>query len=307
MILPPKQSLCTTREAGLCKLIVFRVQCVFVEFDGIDQFSRQAVEKYEKALIEATQNGIRIRGLMLCHPHNPLGRCYPRETIIEFMKLCTKYGLHLIADEIYALSVYDVPDPHAVKFESVLSWETERHIDPGYLHVLYGLSKDTTASGLRLGVIHSQNKQLLLAMNAMSMFHWSGNISEKIAISMLEDEKWMDGFLHTSRERLAAGSVLVRNILEEEGVQYYKGANAGFFIWIDLRPFLSAPASASLEARWASEKDLVKRMIENNVFITNGEFMSAEEPGWFRVIFSQEERVVREGMRRYAEDLVFAL
>lgn len=273
---------------------------MFVDFEGVDQFSPEAVVKYEKALMQATREGIHIRGLMLCHPHNPLGQCYPRETIIALMKLCDKYVIHLVVDEIYALSVYDVPDPHAVKFESVLSWETDKYISPAYLHVLYGLSKDTAASGLRLGVIYSQNSELILAMGAISMFHWSGNVSEEIAISMLEDEKWMDQLLNTSRERLAASNVLVRKILEEEGVEYRKGANAGFFVWIDLRPFLAVTEDANLDSRWAAELELMNRMIANSVFITSGESMSAEEPGWFRVVFSQDERVIREGMKRYA-------
>lgn len=240
---------------------------------------------------------------MLCHPHNPLGHCYPRKTIIEFMKMCDKYRLHLIVDEVYALSVFDVPDPHAVKFESVLSFETERYIDPGYLHMIYGMSKDTAAAGVRIGLIYSHNRELIRAMSAVSMFHWSGNISEKIAILMLEDVEWMDNFLQTSRERLAVSNVLVRKILDEEGVEYRKGANAGFFIWIDLRPFLSVSSNASLEERWSAETDLFKRMIGNKVFITNGAEMSADEPGWFRVIFSQDERVIREGLKRYVSKL----
>lgn len=280
------------------RLIVDSVQCVFVAFDGLDQFSPQAAAMYEKALIEATQKGICVRGLMLCHPHNPLGQCYPKETLIELMKLCDKYKIHLIADEIYAQSVYDIPDPHAVKFESVLSFETQKYIHPDYLHTLYGLSKDTAASGLRLGIVHTKNTDLLHSMDATSMFHWSGNISEQVAILMLENEQWMDNLLNTSRARLAKGNLFVRKVLEEEGIAYRPGANAGFFIWIDLRPFLSAPANASLEARWAAEKDLLMRMIKNKVFITAGADMSAEEPGWFRVIFSHDERVIREGMRR---------
>lgn len=256
---------------------------------------------------------------MLCHPHNPLGQCYPRETLIAIMQLCNKYKIHLIADEIYAMSIYNIPDANAVQFESILSLDTDRYIDHKYLHHLYGMSKDTAASGLRLGVIHTLNPELLRALAALSAFHWSGSPSERVAILMLEDEKWMTEFLNRSRERLASRNKLVRQILDEEGIQYRKGANAGFFIWVDFRPFLpdlhsigsvegrmEAKAKAQAKERdkpvgenkWKSEDKLLNRFMANKVYVTNGKEMAAEEPGWFRVIYSQDERVIREGLRR---------
>ena len=261
-------------------------------------FSASGVDKYEEALIGAVRDGVRIRAILLCHPHNPLGQCYPPQTLIKFMQLCSKYEIHLICDEIYALSVYDIPDTKAVKFESTLSLETQKYIHPSYLHVLYGMSKDYAVGGIRIGCVYTRNRSLLRALSAVGLFQWSGSANEKVAILMLEDEQWLSGFLQLSRERLAAGNKLARKILDDEGVGYRKGANAGFFLWIDLRPYLSTPSNSSLKARWAAEDELLKQLIENKVYITNGKDMSAEEPGWFRVIFAQDERVIREGLRR---------
>ena len=214
------------------------------------------------------------------------------------MQLCNKYKIHLVADEIYAMSVYEISDPDAVKFESVLSIDTEKYIDSRYLHMLYGMSKDTAASGIRIGVIYTRNNELLRALSALSNFHWSGSANERVATLMLEDESWMDDFLNRSRSRLAARNKLVRQILDDEGIQYRKGANAGFFLWVDLRPFLSVPSNASTDERWKAEDELSRRLIENKVYITSGKDMSAEEAGWFRVIYSQHERVIREGLNR---------
>lgn len=54
------------------------------------------------------------------------------------MKLCQKHKIHLLADEIYAATVYDVPDKDAVPFTSVLSFDFSQYIDAEYLHVIYG-------------------------------------------------------------------------------------------------------------------------------------------------------------------------
>ena len=77
--------------------------------------------------------------------------------------------------------------------------------------------------------------------------------------------------------------------------RYYPGANAGFFIWIDLRPYLP---KCSGDNPWDGENKLVNKLIENKVFITNGQMLAAEEPGWFRVIFSVDREVIKAGLER---------
>jgi aspartate/methionine/tyrosine aminotransferase len=58
------------------------------------------------------------------------------------MRLCQRYRIHLISDEIYALSTWENPDfPNAVKFTSVSSIDLMGIIDPELVHVLWGMSK----------------------------------------------------------------------------------------------------------------------------------------------------------------------
>ena len=87
------------------------------------------------------------------------------------MRLCDKYKIHLLMDEIYALSVFDVPDPKATKFRSISTFDTDKYIDPDYIHIIYGTSKDNAAGGIRLGCISSRNAGLRQALSAISMFH----------------------------------------------------------------------------------------------------------------------------------------
>jgi aspartate/methionine/tyrosine aminotransferase len=58
------------------------------------------------------------------------------------MKFCTRHGLHLICDEIYALSVWENPRlPDAPGFRSVLSMDIKEVMEPSMVHVVWGLSK----------------------------------------------------------------------------------------------------------------------------------------------------------------------
>jgi aspartate/methionine/tyrosine aminotransferase len=73
------------------------------------------------------------------------------------MKLCQKYKIHLISDEIYALSVWtnriDELKTPPVDFQSVLSIGSTGLINLELIHILWGTSKDFGANGIRLGVI----------------------------------------------------------------------------------------------------------------------------------------------------------
>uniref|UniRef100_A0A0D2XLJ3 Aminotransferase class I/classII large domain-containing protein n=1 Tax=Fusarium oxysporum (strain Fo5176) TaxID=660025 RepID=A0A0D2XLJ3_FUSOF len=65
-----------------------------------------------------------------------------KRVLIAYMRLCGKLGLHLIVDEIYALSVFENPEmDDPVPFTSILSLSAEGLMDPRKVHVQWGFSK----------------------------------------------------------------------------------------------------------------------------------------------------------------------
>ncbi|KAF2193847.1 1-aminocyclopropane-1-carboxylate synthase 1 [Zopfia rhizophila CBS 207.26] len=280
--------------------LLAKMKPVFVPFHGADQFSLDAVTHYEEAYRKAEESGTRIRALMLCNPHNPLGKCYPKETLIALMKFCQQRKVHLLADEVYAMSVYEVPEPSATPFISVLSFDYSRYINRDYLHFIYGMAKDFACGGLRMGALWTKNKELARAVATINQFRWPGQVDERVAAKILEDEEWLDSFLTKSRERLAASNKLARQLMDYAGIGYASGANAGLFFWIDLSPWLNEDDGKD---DWEREERLVKRMLENKVFLTNGKGQASERPGFFRPVFSREERMLREGFRRLVNTL----
>jgi len=107
----------------------------------VDQFSVDAVGKYGDALLKAEREGIKVKALLICNPHNPLGKCYSVETLKALFKLCHKHKIHLISDEVYALSVFDVAGSNIAPFTSVLSINPTGLIATDRIHVLYSMSK----------------------------------------------------------------------------------------------------------------------------------------------------------------------
>ncbi|RDW94080.1 uncharacterized protein DSM5745_01402 [Aspergillus mulundensis] len=272
------------------------VEVVYADTDVDEAFGVGCVERYEEALNTAQERGLRVRAVVVVNPHNPVGRCYPPATLIEIMKFCNRHRLHLISDEIYALCVFESGNPEAVPFSSVLSLATPDIIDPNFVHVLYGFSKDFASGGLHIGFIISQNVELRRACSAMLRFHSPSSAAETIGATIFQDEDFVSRFTEKSRRDLAYSYRIATSILDKKGINYVKGGNAGFFLYIDLSPYLSLTKDSSLQSR-EREFALAQKLLDNGLFLHPGE-EHGKEPGWFRLVFSHDEDTLREGLRR---------
>lgn len=186
----------------------FGAQLLPVTFHDIDPLGDGCVQKYKDVILKARSRGQKVAGLVICNPHNPLGRCYSREILIRLMHLCEECQLHLISDEIYALSVWsndiDDNDPAPIPFTSILSIDPEGIIDPARVHVVWGISKDFGASGLHVGSFISQSNEILhKAMTPVGLYTCVSAASDHIAANILEDTPWTDAYIIENQKRLA--------------------------------------------------------------------------------------------------------
>ncbi|KAK6599247.1 ACC synthase [Botrytis cinerea] len=243
-----------------------------------DVTTMTGVKKHEEALIASREKGIKIRGLMLCNPHNPLGRCYAPEV--------------LEADEVYAMAVFsnqDIPDP--MSFTSILSLDIGKFCDPALVLVVYGMSKDFCSNGLRVGCIISQhNPTLHRTLGAISKFAWASSLSDHVWTLMLNDQKFLDYYFSTLAQKMRNAYELCTRRLKEFNISYIP-ASCGPFIWIDLRSYLTSP---TIEA----ERILSWKMLKHGIWLATGEAFASEEPGWYRITFAMNEKDLRFGMDR---------
>ncbi|KAF4341576.1 plp-dependent transferase [Fusarium beomiforme] len=288
---------------------------VGVQYTGVEGYStlddlfdpdvnRRAIEA---ALRKARQNGSRVQALLITNPHNPLGRCYPRETLQVFASICGEHGLHLISDEIYAKSVFPNPAiPNAVPFVSTLSLDISGVIDKTRHHVLYGASKDFCANGLRLGFVCTQNKGIMGAMSSISIFSWSSHIVQDMWAAMLEDRQWLRTFTERKLELMVENHNIATSFFHNHGIKFYN-TNAGVFIWIDLRHLLVLQSStgeaepdmtAYVKTYKQQEIEIMEKCQGNGVMIAPGHVYMAEEYGWFRLTFTVGTDALKEGLDR---------
>ncbi|EQK99772.1 Pyridoxal phosphate-dependent transferase, major region, subdomain 1 [Ophiocordyceps sinensis CO18] len=295
-----------------------QVDVVYADTDAENCFDEDVVEKFEEALVRSEAQGVKIKAILIVNPHNPLGecesahhtplpatllgaillmrrlgsgKCYPKETLVALIKYCQKRQLHLISDEIYACSTFDSGEASATPFTSALAIDPEGLIDTERLHVTYGFSKDFGSAGLRIGAIITRSQAVKSAMTGVLRFHNPAGPSLAIGAAMLEDRKWCRDFIDSSRRKLAAAYRHATQGLRDIGVDYLAGSNAGFFVWIDLSPYL--PGSLEGEPEFA----LAKKLTNAGVFLHPREEHSLK-PGWFRMVYTQDPAVVTEGIRR---------
>src|SRR6185312_7553318 len=50
------------------------------------------------------QQGVKL--MLLCSPHNPIGRVWTKEELVQLGSLCTKYNVIIVADEIHSDIIY---------------------------------------------------------------------------------------------------------------------------------------------------------------------------------------------------------
>jgi aspartate/methionine/tyrosine aminotransferase len=294
-------------EITLCQRPLVRT--VPVTFGDVDPLSLAAVGCYEQAFLNARRQGQVVKGVLLCSPHNPLGRCYPRSVLRALLALCSKFQLHLVSDEVYALSVWRVPS-----FTSVLSLDLEDLIDPSLVHVLWGISKDFGANGWRMGcLISPSNRELRAALGSVAIYSYASSIADHIVAQMLEDDTFTTAYLAENRRRLASAFAFTTEFLQRHDIPFMADTHAALFVWADLGQAyrrrrwrrLSEPASrqTAIEALEAADEDRTVEKVkeslrQHKVYLAWGGDFDSESKDMFRIVFAHPTSYLEEGLRR---------
>lgn len=255
------------------------LRIVPVHTSSADGF-RLTRDRLERALAEAP---CRIRALLFTTPNNPLGTVSSRAEIEEIVAFGREHSLHIVFDEIYALSVFGERPFTSVASVADLA---------GDIHIVWAFSKDFAMSGLRCGVLVSGNADLLCAMDGLAYWAAVSGDTQFMLRELVEDKAWAASYLSGMRARLRESRDAVASVLEAAEIPCLP-SEAGFFFLCDLRAFLETPSAEAERALWWRLLD------QANVNLTPGAACRIAEPGFMRLCFagvSLEAAV--EGARR---------
>jgi aspartate/methionine/tyrosine aminotransferase len=252
----------------------------------LNNISEEALnDAYERSLTA----GHTPKVLLIVNPGNPTGVVYTKKQVQTAINWTKRRNIHLIVDEIYALSVYNSPTP----FVSIVKMMENNLGD--HVHILWGLSKDFGASGLRVGVLYSQNKALLSAFSSFQVAFQVSNIVQEMMSHILQDSLFIDAYFAQNRLKLKYSYDILRSNLEPLGIKIITPAGASIFVFVDFRILLK-------EHTFEGERILFDLLCAYGVVITPGESCHCQIPGFFRICFAYVNVTsLLEALRRIKE------
>jgi len=148
------------------------------------------------------------------------------------------------------------------------------------------MSKDFGASGIRYGVLYSQNEVMMEGFATLSTFTGVSGPIQYLASEILTDDVFVDQFLEQSRTRLVNSYRICTEKLEEMVLPFIP-AEAGMFIYVDFSSLLP-------QKTFEWERKLSELLFEVGVVLTPGESQHETTAGMFRICYAWGEPEILE-------------
>lgn len=221
-----------------------------------------------------------VKLLILCSPHNPVGRVWTKEELTELGNICLEHNVMVVSDEIHSDLL--LADQVHTPFASISERFAQNSI------ICTAPSKTFNLAGLQISNIIIPNKRLREVfqnkMNALSL-----QLGNTIGLSATESayrhgEEWLDQLLVYLRQNL---DFLTRYIEEHiEGIKVIKPEGT-YLVWLDCREL-------GLDAKG------LERLIQKQakVALDEGYIFGTEGEGFTRINIACPRSILAEGLRR---------
>lgn len=217
-------------EVGDKILIQSPVYHVF--FHVIEDNNRQVVENelvYENGQYSIDFGDLEdklsdVKMMLLCNPHNPIGKIWSEDELKRIGELCDKYDVILISDEIHC----DLTNP-GVKYNPF-----EASYDYKNAITCLSPSKSFNIAGFKSSIVHTKNNDLHEKIHKQLHIDDSSSCNVFAACAVMaaynESEEWLDEL----REVIFENKQIVKKYLEEElPIIKLVECDATYLLWLD--------------------------------------------------------------------------
>ena len=224
----------------------------------------------------------RTKMIGLCNPHNPYGKVYTKEDLDTLMKICEKYNLYIMNDEIWSDIVFS-----DAEFNSIYVLGNERC---SRVLSVFGFSKSFGLAALRIGCIYCTDpgnfEKLVNASDVMSTAGISSisQIAGEAAVS--KSYYWVDEFVkHLEKNRNFAVDYINEEI---PGLKAYKPQGT-YLLYVDIRE----TGMSGLDFTESLKKH------EKVALVPGGhQFFGDESEGHIRICLATSRGILKEGLAR---------
>lgn len=211
--------------------------------------------------------------LILCSPHNPVGRVWSKEELLELAKICYEHNITIISDEIHSDLVFK-------KFTSFL------HLEDKYLEnvvILNSPSKTFNLAGLNSSYIICKNDTLKTRLNKVIQKRHIASVNifglESIISSYTKGEEWLKMLLFYLQDNI----ITVEESLKQNGnnITFCK-PEATYLLWLNFSKIND------------SHKNIFSRLLHNaGLALNDGSTFGKEAKHYFRlnIALSKDELI----------------
>jgi cystathionine beta-lyase len=233
------------------------------------------------AALDAALGEPGVAAYLLCNPHNPLGRVWTEDQLIQIADLCARHGVFVLVDEIHAPLV--LPGARHVSFHTI------DHPDARQAVVFTSASKGWNIPGLKCGIAIAGTagtaEILLQRWDALLASH----LGVLATVAAFRDARpWLDAVT----AQVDANAGLLGRLLEQylPGIGYRR-PQASFLAWLDCRQLGLGddPAEVFLE--------------RGRVALSPGPDFGTQGTGFARLNLGTSPELVAEAVRRMAASL----
>lgn len=222
-----------------------------------------------------------VRGMLLCSPHNPVGRVWTKDELSRVLEIAHRYGKWIISDEAHM----DLTHPGRIHIP-LLSMDGA---DPERIIVCTSPAKTFNLAGFTCANLFIPNDEIREAYleqrdGALAIAHGDALMTVAVRAAYNEGEAWLDQV----RAYLYDNYRYFKHFIETELPKLRVAASEGTYLaWVDFNAYgLSGSTLQTLMLKKA-------RVIGNP-----GEAFGAEGAGWMRFNLACSRRTLEEALKR---------
>ena len=226
----------------------------------------------------------RSKMMILCNPHNPIGKIWQADDLKRIGELCEKHDVILISDEIHC----DLTDPglRYNPFETSSCYEN--------VITCFSPSKSFNIAGFQSSIVHTKNNGLLEKIKAQMHVDNSDSCNVFAATAVMaaynESEEWLDEL----REVLYENKQIVKDYLESElPIIKLVECDATYLLWLDCSA-LKVPSKVLSEFLRTNQ----------GVFLSAGIDFGENGDNFLRLNIACPQELLKEGLGRLKAGVV---
>ena len=175
--------------------------------------------------LEEKLSNDKVTMMLLCNPHNPVGKIWNKEELEEIASLCEKYDVILISDEIHC----DLVDPgnDYIALESIVT-------DYDKIITCLAPTKTFNIAGIQSSVIHIKNRQMYEKIRNRLEIDDSSHINVFSIVATISAFNECEEWLNQLNEYIYQNKLLVDDFLKKElPIVKLVSSDATYLLWLD--------------------------------------------------------------------------